>query len=326
MQKRNFEIKYSRLKFLLSSCGRGKNPNFKKENSRMKQNMLILLYMILGLGCFCGQSLAVCPQAPNDNGLCDSLIAEIHLLDQWIDLSTPPPYFGRISFYATHDVLNPVDSIAAMLFFMCYAHTNTSTYCSLTGYWNNITNYTNPRSIFRHLVIDGDTVHNWMMDQFEEGRGEQWNGIILDLDGISHFWLTLIPSGSEDQKFGDAHHVLLATMTFKLEDTMSIRVDTCWCPTGDAGVRFARLDGVSYIPRHNMSYCAKIQNAKRGDANGDQIINISDAVYMTNYLFRHGPPPVCFVSGDANCDDDLGILDVVYLINYLYKKGSLPGC
>ena len=294
----------------------------------MKLNSIIFAGLILSVSFLGSQSQAVCPEAPYDNGICDTVKAEIFPSDQWIDLSTPPPYFARVSFYVTHDVLDPVDSIAAFIFVMCYTHTNPSKYCSVTGYWNEISWDSDllPRSIFRHLVTDADTVHNWMMDRFEEGLGEEWNGIILDLDGTSHFWLTLIPSGSEDQKFGDASHILLATMTFRLEDTTTIRLDTCWIPTGDWGVRFSRADAVTYYPRINIPFLAQIHNAKRGDANGDQEINITDVMYMINYLFRHGPSPVKFVCGDANCDDDLGILDVVLLINYLYKEGVAPGC
>jgi hypothetical protein len=196
----------------------------------------------------------------------------------------------------------------------------------LTWYWNNINNFTNPRNIFRHLVLDGDTIHNWMMDEYEKGHGEEWDGVILDLDGISHIWITLMPSGSEDQRMGDVSHVLLATMTFRLEDTTTICVDTCFWPPEDYGLCFARSDAVTYRARDNMPYCPKVLNLIRGDANGDQVVNVTDVVYMMNYLFRHGPPPVSFVSGDANCDDDLGILDVVLLINYLYKEGVTPGC
>ncbi len=292
----------------------------------MKRNPLILVWFIVVVFSIFNQSQAVCPQAPNDNGLCDSLNAEIFPSDQWIDFSTPLPHLARLSFYVTHDVIYPVDSIAAMVIPLCYTHTNPTKYCSLTVYWNNLNDFTNPRNIFRHLVMDGDTIHNWMMDRYEAGHGEEWNGIFLNLDGTSTIWFCLIPSGSEDQRFGDASHVLLATMTFRLEDTTTICVDTCFWPPQDLGLCFSRSDAVTYRVRDNMPYCAKIQNAKRGDANGDQVINITDVIFMMNYLFRHGPVPVCFVSGDANCDDDLGILDVVYLINYLYKGGSLPGC
>jgi hypothetical protein len=299
---------------------------FNKEEVKMKQNVLILLCLIIGVCCFFSQSQAVCPQAPNDNGECDSLNAGIFPPDQWIDFSAPSPHFARLSFYVTHDIIYPVDSIAAFSLPMCYAHTNPSKYCSLTGYWNNIYDFTNPRSIFRHLVVEEDTIHNWMMDRFEVGHGEEWDGIFLNLDGTSTIWFFLISSGSEDQRFGDASHVLLATMTFRLEDTTTIQVDTCFWPPDGVGIVFARSDVMTYRARINMPYCANIRNEIRGDANGDQVINVTDVVYMMNYLFRHGPSPVSFVSGDANCDNDLGILDVVLLINYLYKEGVTPGC
>jgi hypothetical protein len=292
----------------------------------MKRSSLILACLVLSLSFLFSQSQAVCPEAPNDNGECDSLNAEIHHSDQWLDFSEPLPHLARLSFYITHDNINPVDSIAAMVIPLCYTHTNPARYCSLTWYWNKIYDFTNPRNIFRHLVLDGDTIHNWMMDRYEAGHGEEWNGVILDLDGISHIWITLMPSGSEDQRMGDVSHVLLATMTLRLEDTTTICVDTCFWPPDGVGIRFARSDAVTYIPRDNMPYCAKIRKAIRGDANGDQVINVTDVIYLMNYLFRHGPSPVSFVCGDANCDDDLGILDVVILINYLYKGGTTPGC
>lgn len=64
----------------------------------------------------------------------------------------------------------------------------------------------------------------------------------------------------------------------------------------------------------------------RGDANGDGAIEISDVVYLLNYLFRDGSPPASFVAGDVNCDDEHGISDVIYLLNYLYKAGPPPIC
>jgi len=68
-------------------------------------------------------------------------------------------------------------------------------------------------------------------------------------------------------------------------------------------------------------------NLLRGDPNGDSFINASDVIYIINYLFKGGSPPVsCFKSGDANCDSKVNISDVIYLINYLFKGGLPPGC
>jgi hypothetical protein len=293
----------------------------------MKRNSVFWTGLILGIFLIFNQSKAVCPEEPYDDGICDTVKAEIFPSDQWIDLTTPPPYFARVSFYVTHDVINTLDSIGGMVFVMCYTHTNPAKYCSVTGYWNEILWDPDrlPRSIFRHLVTDGDTIHNWMMDEYEEGNGGEWNSVVLDLDGSSHIWASMIPAGAKDQRLGDASHTLLFTSTFRLEDTTTIKIDTCFWPPGDAGIWFIS-SLMAYRPRINMPFYTSIRNEIRGDANGDQVIDITDVMYMINYLFRHGPSPVTFICGDANCDDDLGILDVVILINYLYKKGTAPGC
>lgn len=63
-----------------------------------------------------------------------------------------------------------------------------------------------------------------------------------------------------------------------------------------------------------------------GDANGDLAINVGDAVYMIQYIFRGGPAPVPSAAGDANGDGKLGIGDAVYVINYIFKGGPAPVC
>ncbi len=62
-----------------------------------------------------------------------------------------------------------------------------------------------------------------------------------------------------------------------------------------------------------------------GDANGDGTIDAADLVYLLNYLFRGGVPPVPLDVGDCNSDGQVGTSDVVYLINYLFREGPPPG-
>jgi hypothetical protein len=61
-----------------------------------------------------------------------------------------------------------------------------------------------------------------------------------------------------------------------------------------------------------------------GDANGDGIVNVSDAVYIINYVFVGGPVPDPYASGDANCDDVVNVSDAVWIINYVFVGGNIP--
>jgi M6 family metalloprotease-like protein len=62
-----------------------------------------------------------------------------------------------------------------------------------------------------------------------------------------------------------------------------------------------------------------------GDANSDGEIDITDVVFLINYLFVPGsPPPNILASGDVNCDGTINASDVVYLINYLFIGGPPP--
>ncbi len=65
-----------------------------------------------------------------------------------------------------------------------------------------------------------------------------------------------------------------------------------------------------------------------GDANGDELVDLADLVYLINYLYRDGPSPDPPAAGDPNADCIIDVADVVYLINYLYRDGSPPqhGC
>ncbi len=62
----------------------------------------------------------------------------------------------------------------------------------------------------------------------------------------------------------------------------------------------------------------------KGDVNSDGIVNVEDAIYILNYLFRDGPEPSPWEMGDVNCDSLLDVGDALYLLNYLFKEGSPP--
>ncbi len=65
---------------------------------------------------------------------------------------------------------------------------------------------------------------------------------------------------------------------------------------------------------------------KPGDANNDNAVNVGDAVYIINYIFKGGPAPSCMCEGDANCDFGVNIGEAFYIINYVFKSGPPPWC
>jgi hypothetical protein len=61
-----------------------------------------------------------------------------------------------------------------------------------------------------------------------------------------------------------------------------------------------------------------------GDANRDFTVNVSDAVYIINYVFAGGDPPDPYMAGDTNCDGAVNVSDAVWIINYVFVGGNAP--
>jgi hypothetical protein len=61
-----------------------------------------------------------------------------------------------------------------------------------------------------------------------------------------------------------------------------------------------------------------------GDADGNTIVNISDAVFLISYIFGGGSAPDPLLSGDADCNGIVNISDAVYLIAYIFGGGAAP--
>jgi len=65
-----------------------------------------------------------------------------------------------------------------------------------------------------------------------------------------------------------------------------------------------------------------------GNANCDQVVNIGDAIFLVNYIFKGGRKPPVIDWADPNGDCAINIGDAVYLVNYIFKGGQAPvvGC
>ena len=67
-----------------------------------------------------------------------------------------------------------------------------------------------------------------------------------------------------------------------------------------------------------------IELIKRGDANSDDSVDLTDPTYINNWLFLGGPPPPCLNQADANNDGSVTLTDSVYLNNWLFLGGPPP--
>ncbi len=70
---------------------------------------------------------------------------------------------------------------------------------------------------------------------------------------------------------------------------------------------------------------------QRSDANADAKIDLSDAVFTLNYIFRGAAEPPCHKAADANDDGSLDISDPIYALVFLFGGAApppppFPGC
>ncbi len=63
-----------------------------------------------------------------------------------------------------------------------------------------------------------------------------------------------------------------------------------------------------------------------GDASGDGTVDVGDAVFLINYIFKSGAAPDPIEAGDANCDNQVNVGDAVYLIQHIFNSGPQPCC
>lgn len=223
----------------------------------MKKLFLALVICALPTLILSALSWAQCPEEPEDRGECDTL--NVICLDCDVDTAVGGPYTLTFPLLVTHDQTQWDDSIAGFAVPLGYTHTNPSAYCSLGTYWNNtLMLWAAPgfeHSIFRHIMEGADTLYRNRMAQLEgdfSNRG--WDYVFLDLDGTSHFWLTLVPTGSQNQRWWESDRVLLATMTMRAQDTMHVCIDSVFWPPSTP-LSFSRSDGELYTPRDNLPRC-----------------------------------------------------------------------
>lgn len=68
-----------------------------------------------------------------------------------------------------------------------------------------------------------------------------------------------------------------------------------------------------------QGFWQEFTSCRAGDADGSGNANISDAVYIINFIFLGGPEPVTACGGDADGNGVVSVSDAVWLIKYIFQ-------
>ncbi|MGB2770137.1 MAG: hypothetical protein WBC88_10470, partial [Candidatus Zixiibacteriota bacterium] len=237
-----------------------------KSVLRLAMATVFVFALVLGFS----QVHAQCPEDPDDRGNCDTLHVTC------LDCEQTPgtgPWQVRFPLLITHDQTQPDDSIAGFVIPIGWTRTNPAKGCTLNPYWNTSSAlwfYPDfSRSVFRHLLNLSDPtdtlMHNRMGHLGDDFMGGEWDTRILDLStDDAYARMSIVATGTADQKWWEGDRILLATLTYVIEDTMTICMDTTfWPPTGN--LLFSRGDAVTYTPRDNLPHCFTVGEPPQPD-------------------------------------------------------------
>ena len=65
--------------------------------------------------------------------------------------------------------------------------------------------------------------------------------------------------------------------------------------------------------------------AKAGDANNDAKVNLTDVIFLVNYVYKSGTAPSPLCRGDVNGTTGApNLTDIIYIVNRVFKGGPAP--
>lgn len=117
---------------------------------------------------------------------------------------------------------------------------------------------------------------------------------------------------------------LFTTLCFTLTDlTGLVQIDSTFiAPLSH--VLFTTTEPQGYRPQYSPGEFPVVAYWP-GDVTFDGVVDVSDVVFLVNYLYKGGPAPSHLISADINLPDRIiDVQDLIYLINYLYRFGPTP--
>lgn len=112
----------------------------------------------------------------------------------------------------------------------------------------------------------------------------------------------------------------------------SFCLDSAWFPPSGIWMWAYGSTVGSFAPAWDGPHCWSITGpccvGQRGNVDGDfdDILDISDLVYLVDYMFTGGPTPPCWEEADidGSGDDVINITDLVHLVDYMFNGGPPP--
>ena len=98
----------------------------------------------------------------------------------------------------------------------------------------------------------------------------------------------------------------------------------CLGASAFAVVSFWSIQSVVSVNVYLRTAPAETPKVEQGDITGDGIFDVSDLMYLINYLYKSGPQPRPLQNANVNGDGTINIADVIYLVNYIYRAGPPP--
>lgn len=93
-----------------------------------------------------------------------------------------------------------------------------------------------------------------------------------------------------------------------------------WVPIATDAYRITTLDRAG----NEGSYTFILPQVDCGDFDSSRRIDMTDVVYLVNYIFAGGSAPLDPSGGDINCSNRTDIGDAVYMVNYIFAGGPAP--
>ena len=253
---------------------------------------------------------------------------------------------------------NPVDTLVGG-FFMSVDNTGTPLYWGGSNHWGTWSGYSFSGSPcwllwFYDHPVDYDR-HMDVLLEFDMSRYPtslpSWTGYVeVSVNWSWETWAN--PSSPPPAPYGDtniyrsivfADSVPLDTVSYSIPLDIG-GYNPEWVAVGIWGDNFEILDGqithictpneqvpldLAFVITDGVPQSSDCIPPNKGNVDYDEEdqTDISDLVYLVDYMFTGGPPPVSTEEADMNCsggDTPIDIADLVYLVDYMFNLGQAP--